>query len=87
MNEEELLRKLAQRARMEPPPHVDVANRVMAALRAAPQNGRALADPFAWVAAASAVAAVAVLVAASGFGDSWTDAFMASRIDLPWWLL
>ena len=57
------------------------------ALPAAPENGRMLTDPLAWVAAAAVAAAVAVLVMAFGFGDSWTDAFMASRIDLPWWLL
>jgi hypothetical protein len=87
MNEENIIRKLAQRARMETPPRVDVTRRVMAALRTAPQNGRTLTDPLAWIAAASAAAAAAVLVMAFGSGESWTDAFMASRIDIPWWLL
>ena len=87
MKEHELIRRLAQRARRETPPQVDVAHRVMAALHTAPENGHTLADPLAWVAAASAAAAVVVLAVAFGSGDSWADAFVASRIDLPWWLL
>jgi hypothetical protein len=83
----DLIRKLARRARREAPPRVDVSDRVMAAVYALPHNGRALTDPLAWVAAASAVAAVVVLAMASGYGDSWSDAFVASRIELPWWLL
>jgi len=87
MNEEDRIRKLAQRARLEAPPQVDIAGGVMAALRTMPGNGRTVADPLAWIAAASAAAAIAVLVATFSFGESWTDPFMASRIDLPWWLL
>jgi hypothetical protein len=87
MNEEDLIRKLAERARMETPPRVDVADSVMAALRAAAPDSPAKVDPLAWVAAASAAAAIAVLVAALRVGESWTDALAANLIDLPWWLL
>ncbi len=87
MNEENRIGKLAQRARLETPPHVDVTHRVMAALRVKTRESAPRVDPLAWVAAASAAAAIAVLVAAFGFGESWTDTFMASRIDIPWWLL
>ncbi len=87
MKHDDLIRKVAAKARRETPPQADVTDRVMAALRTAPSNGRTLADPLAWVAGASAVAAVAVVAVALRLGDTWTDVFVASRIDLPWWLL
>lgn len=87
MNEEHRIRKLASRVRMDTPPRVDVADRVMAILRARGREGAARVDPLTWVAAASAAAAIAVLVAAASVGESWTDILMASRIEMPWWLL
>jgi hypothetical protein len=87
MKEESLIRKLGRRARLEAAPHVDVTDRVMAALRAESRKLAPRFDPLAWVAAASAAAAIVVVAAACSLGETCIDQFMVSRIDLPWWLL
>ena len=63
MNEERYLQQLAERARLETPPQVDVADRVMLALREGAHRFRFAPGPLAWIAAVSAVAAVPVAVA------------------------
>ena len=64
MNPEERFRQLAERARLETPPRVDVANRVMAQLRSLTEENGAVVRPLAWVAAFSTATAVALALLA-----------------------
>ena len=87
MNAEDLITKLAERARLETPPTVDVADRVIARLRAQSRETPVRREPLVWVAAASAAVAVAMLVLARDMATSWSVSAGVNLIDLPWWLL
>lgn len=87
MKEERIIQKLASIAQKETPPQVDVADRVMAILRARGEGRRTLVDPIAWVAAASAAVAIPVVLAAFSVGGSWSDTLMAALADLVGWML
>jgi len=74
MNETEMLRQLARRARLENPPRVDAADAVMRRIRSAPAgqaySPHAMLRPLMWVAACSALVAVVLVPAAL---NSWQD--------------
>jgi hypothetical protein len=84
MREEAIVRKLAERARREEAPAVDVAHRVMTILRA-----RAAAKPrsvqaFAWVAGLSAAAAAPLAAAALSVWHTWSDPLVGVFFQSPW---
>ena len=87
MNEEELMKKLASRARLEQPPQLDVADKVMAALYSPTEEERVASNPLAWVAAASAALAIVVAVLAIPALDTWTDIIFAKLNEIPWGIL
>ena len=60
MNEERILQVLARAARADAPPAVDVADRVLASLRAARRPSRLIV----WFAAAASAAAIVIVVMA-----------------------
>jgi len=65
MKNESLFEALSARARMDSPPTVDVAGRVIAKLNAQQSRIEQMAErPLLWVAAASSAAAVPAVVAA-----------------------
>jgi len=71
MNEQDILRRLAQAAATQAPPRVDVTDWVLHDLALAPQRR---VDPvLKWFAAAAAAAAVVVTGAAAGAWVQWQD--------------
>jgi hypothetical protein len=87
MNEERLIRKLAERARMETPPQVEVASRVMAILRARCDENVAPEGPLVWVAAFSAAVAVPMALLAFSVWKTWMDPLVGIFINGPWGIL
>jgi len=86
MNQEDKLRKLIARAQAEAPPKVHVADRVLAALLVMPPCVEKN-EPFLWVAAPAAAAAVAAVLLGFSNGATWSDLVLARLSDLPWWML
>jgi hypothetical protein len=85
MTKEKLIRRLARRARMEPPPHVDIAGRVMALVVAEGDAKPAGRDPLTWIAAFSAAAAASVALLALSTWTAWAHSFpMRWLLEVPW---
>ena len=84
MNDERLIQQLAARARMEAAPGIDVANRVMAILRARHEDTAMDPRPLAWVAAFSAAAAVPMAALAVTVWQTWMSPLAAILINGPW---
>jgi hypothetical protein len=85
MNEEKLMRRLARRARTEPPPHVDIAGRVIASVLAKGDAKPVGRDPLTWVAAFSAAAAASVALLALFTWTAWAHSFpMRWLLEVPW---
>jgi hypothetical protein len=82
MSEERYLRTLAGRARLETPPPVDVADRVMAILRESSPRRRFAPGPMAWVAALSAAAAVPMALAGYAAWQSLTSPLMGALLSV-----
>jgi hypothetical protein len=87
MKHEERIRKLAALARIEAPPRVHVADRVMARLRAGREVVANDIRPLAYVGALSAAAAAVVTLMAFSAQETWSDVLTAAVTDIPrWWL-
>jgi hypothetical protein len=84
MKAEETIRKLAARARLEVPATVDVADRVIAILRARTAVKARGVRAFAWVAGVSAVLAVPLAAAAMALWHTWTDPLVSIFFQSPW---
>ncbi|NCO39804.1 MAG: hypothetical protein COZ06_25495 [Armatimonadetes bacterium CG_4_10_14_3_um_filter_66_18] len=80
MNEDRYLQTLAERARLETPPPVDVADRVMAVLRESSSQRRFAPGPMAWVAALSAAAAIPMALAGYAAWQSLTSPLMVTLL-------
>jgi hypothetical protein len=87
MKDERHFRELAAQARLETPPAVDVADRVMATLRA-PADEKGPADfALAWVAAAAMVFAIPSAFLAATAWEALSDPLSGILFDLPWRML
>jgi len=78
--EEQIILKLAEAARAESPPRVDVANRVMAILYERQAQRVAESTAFAWVAGVGAAAAVPLVVAAMSVWQTMTDPMLGALL-------
>ena len=87
MKEEDTIRNLGSRARMEVPPQVDVVDSVMDIIRGEPNVEAGTDAPLTWIAALASASAIAVGVMAFVSLESWTDTLMGLFIDLPWGML
>ena len=87
MNEEEWIRKLAARARMETPPQVDVAARVLTALHSKRQEQTADEKPFLWVGAFAIASAVAIAIQAFSALDAWINPVWEILSAMTWGML
>lgn len=85
MDNERLIHILAVQARNEPPPSVDVADRVMTALAEGAGERRATIDrPLAWVAACSAVAAIVLALIGFAAFETLLDPLVDNFNSLTW---
>ena len=85
MNTERTLERLARQAQDEPAPPVDVADRVLAALRSQATRAPAPAHrPLAWMAGLSAAAAAVLALVAAGAWQTCTDPLLAMLYQIPW---
>ncbi|MBN1672829.1 MAG: hypothetical protein JXR37_17425 [Kiritimatiellae bacterium] len=82
MNETDKLKQLADRARLEPIPEVDVADRVMAAVSQPAPEPVPFERALVWGAAAAAACALIAVVAGWLSWNTWTDPMMAVFVDL-----
>jgi hypothetical protein len=87
MNEEERIRRLAGRARMETPPAVDVTDRVMAILHAEASRQTPVSRPLAWVAAVSFGLAIPAGLLGIWVWNSLTDPLVMAFVESPWGML
>jgi hypothetical protein len=84
MNPEDLVRQLAERARLETPPRVDVANRVMARLRGGREEAATGWIPLGWVTALAVAVTIPVALLALAAWETWTDPLAAMSIEIVW---
>ena len=87
MSEEKIIREIAARARVEEPPQVDVADRVMAILRSREKERFPAEGPLAWVAACSSAAAASVGLLLYFSWDALTDPMMQIFYTFTWEIL
>ena len=87
MKDEELMEKLASRARLETPPKVDITDKVMAVLEGGVPEERLAYNPLAWVAAVSAPIAAGVAIFAFYTLEDWSDSLLGLLNGIPWGLL
>ena len=87
MNEELFLKKLAERAKFEQTPEVDVTQAVMSKISALQNRKIQTLGSLVWFAAFSSLAAVAVGVWAWSVWSVLTDPLLTSFFDAPWGLL
>lgn len=87
MNDEERIRKLAARARMETPPAVDVTNRVMAILHEEAARQAPAFRPLAWVAGVSFALAIPAGLLGIWVWNSLTDPLVMAFVESPWGML
>lgn len=81
MNMDQTLDKLAKRAREAKAPEVDVVDRVMEALELSAVAAPGL-DPFFWVAGASTIAAVVVVILSATSWGTLTDPLVAAVLEV-----
>lgn len=86
MNEDKL-RALMARARLEAPPRPDVSGRVLATVRASAATAGTSLAPLAWVALASLAAAIPAALALAGTWALLTDPLLGLAGGLAWWAL
>jgi len=85
MDEEQLVRTLAAKAKQEAVPPVDVADRVLAAIARGEAERAGVVDrPLAWVAACAAVAAVVLAVFGAAAWNALLDPVMDTFNALTW---
>jgi hypothetical protein len=84
MNMENLLTKLADRARMETPPDVDIADNVMQIITARHLQARLYDKPFVWMASLSTAAAVAIGTLAVYAYYTWTNPLAEISETIAW---
>jgi hypothetical protein len=85
MTIEDRLRVLARSARNEPPPSVDVADRVVRVLLAREQAQISLPErTWMWMAGLSVAVAATVLVVAIPFYEVWNDPFIEVVETISW---
>jgi hypothetical protein len=85
MNVEDRLRELARSARREPPPSVDVADRVVRILLAREPAFISLPErTWMWMAGLSVAVAATVLVVAIPFYEVWNDPFIEVVETISW---
>jgi hypothetical protein len=87
MNEEKYIRNLAEKARMEPSPEVNVAPRVMAAIHERETRYNAGLTPLAWMAGLSGALAVIVGFFAVSELAVWSHPIMQILEVLTWGML
>ncbi len=87
MNEEDRIRRLAARARMEKAPEVDVTGRVMAILRVEAERPVPTVRPLAWVAGASVALAIPAALVGIWVWNSLTDPLVIAFVESPWGML
>lgn len=87
MSEERIIRKIAARARVEKPPQVDVADRVMAILRSRERERLSADGPLAWVAACSCAAAASMTLLLYFSWDTLTDPMIQIFYTFTWEVL
>lgn len=80
---EQIIRKLADQARLETPPVVNVTRGVMVAL-AQRRREQETDAPLTWFALCSAAVAVPVLLLALTFWEAYTDPLLEMFFVLPW---
>lgn len=85
MNMEKLLRKLADKARMETPPDIDVVDNVMRIISAERVTNVVSYDkPFVWMASLSTAAAVAIGTLAVYAYYTWSNPLMEMSETIAW---
>jgi len=84
MNAEQWLRQLVDRARMETPPRVNVADRVMARLRGGREEAATGWIPLGWVTALAVAVTIPVALLALAAWETWTDPLAAMSIEIVW---
>jgi hypothetical protein len=84
MKGEDLIRKLAEKARMEEIPKVDVSDQVMRIIRSAESTEELSFSPFAWVAGASAAIALPVFLFGITSWSDWSSPLLNILSSLTW---
>jgi hypothetical protein len=84
MKMENLLRKLAGKARMETPPDVDIAGNVMLIITGQQLRNQVYDKPFVWMASLSTAAAVAIGTLAIYAYYAWTNPLAEISDTIAW---
>jgi hypothetical protein len=84
MNMENFLRKLADNARMETPPDVDIADNVMLIISSQQLRNQVYDKPFVWMASLSSAAAIAIGTLAIYAYYAWTNPLAEISDTIAW---
>jgi hypothetical protein len=84
MDEEKIVNKLVQKARLHKPPNIDVSESVMRTLNAKQREDYFIDNSLEWLAAFSVLTACSVAVLAFLTLQNLIDPFMGIILDISW---